>query len=107
MSFPSPAQPEDLAHFMDQMFSEMEGKFVKMTQDILGTLDGLGSRVQELERVVGDLPAQANPESAPEQRPFSPNVFLPPSRETSARSCVLGNCSAASTTKFGPTDHDV
>jgi hypothetical protein len=37
-----------------------------MTQDILGTLDGLGSRVQELERVVGDLTAQAHPESAPE-----------------------------------------
>jgi heat shock factor-binding protein 1 len=54
-----PTQPEDLANFMDQIFAQMEQKFTDMAQQVLGRIDEMGIKVNELEQSIDQLMSQA------------------------------------------------
>ena len=57
-----PTQPEDLANFMDNIFSQMEQKFTDMAQQVLGRIDEMSSKINELEASIDQLMNQADAE---------------------------------------------
>ena len=54
-----PTQPEDLANFMDQIFSQMESKFTDMAQQVLNRIEEMSSKINELESSIDTLMSQA------------------------------------------------
>jgi heat shock factor-binding protein 1 len=58
-----PTQPEDLANFMDQIFTQMEQKFTDMAQQVLGRIDEMSSKINELEQSIDQLMSQADGEA--------------------------------------------
>ena len=57
-----PTQPEDLANFMDGIFSQMEQKFTDMAQQVLGRIDEMSTKINELEKSIDQLMGQAEGE---------------------------------------------
>ena len=55
-----PTQPEDLANFMDSIFSQMEQKFTDMAQQVLSRIDEMSSKINELETSIDQLMNQAD-----------------------------------------------
>jgi heat shock factor-binding protein 1 len=55
-----PTQPEDLANFMDQIFTQMEQKFTDMAQQVLGRIDEMSTKINELEQSIDQLMSQAD-----------------------------------------------
>jgi heat shock factor-binding protein 1 len=59
-----PTQPEDLANFMDQIFTQMEQKFTDMAQQVLGRIDEMSQKINELEGAIDHLMSEADPDQA-------------------------------------------
>jgi heat shock factor-binding protein 1 len=57
-----PTQPEDLANFMDQIFTQMEQKFTDMAQQVLGRIDEMSAKINELEGAIDHLMSEADPD---------------------------------------------
>eukprot|EP00727_Mastigamoeba_balamuthi_P000080 m51a1_g10069 putative heat shock factor-binding protein 1-like (90) ;mRNA; r:12590-13054 len=56
----SAANPnDDLTVFIQNLLTQMQGKFEQMSDNILGKIDEMGTRINDLEKSVSDLMAQA------------------------------------------------
>jgi heat shock factor-binding protein 1 len=62
MSDQVPTQPEDLANFMDQIFAQMETKFTDMAQQVLGRIDEMTQKINDLETTIDNLMNEADPD---------------------------------------------
>ena len=52
----------EAAKMMGDMLMKMQGQFQKMSEVILGRIDQMGNRIDELETTIGDLMSQAGVE---------------------------------------------
>ncbi|KAI9140349.1 heat shock factor binding protein 1-domain-containing protein [Paraphysoderma sedebokerense] len=59
---PAPAdaqQAQDLSKFVETLLLQMQTKFEDMSSQILSKMDDMATRIDELEKTVGDLMSQA------------------------------------------------
>jgi len=54
-----PPPPEDLNLFINDLLEQMQSKFENMGSTILGRIDDMGSRIDTLEKSIGDLMDQS------------------------------------------------
>lgn len=60
-----PAQPaEDLTVFVQNLLTQMQGRFQNMSDTILKRIDEMGSRIDELENSIGGLMEEAGIEDS-------------------------------------------
>ncbi|XP_064393223.1 heat shock factor-binding protein 1-like [Halichondria panicea] len=52
--------PEQLTKFVEELLSNMQGKFQQMSEQIIGRLDEMGKRVEDLEKNIEDLMQQVD-----------------------------------------------
>lgn len=55
----SGASGEDLTKFVNEILTEMQSKFSDMSKEIVGKIDKMGDRIDELEKQINDLMDQA------------------------------------------------
>ncbi|PRP83567.1 hypothetical protein PROFUN_09116 [Planoprotostelium fungivorum] len=53
-------EPQDLGIFVQNLITQMQGQFEKMSETILDRIDNMGDRITVLEKSMNDLVAQAN-----------------------------------------------
>mmetsp|Transcript_35507 Transcript_35507/g.40452 ORF Transcript_35507/g.40452 Transcript_35507/m.40452 type:complete len:95 (-) Transcript_35507:47-331(-) len=67
-------QPKVLSMFVDEMLDQMQSKFTTMGDSIMGRMNKMGTRMDELETSIGDLMGQAGLEPPPPSTPPSPKA---------------------------------
>ena len=55
----NPQSTEDLTVFVQNLLQQMQGRFATMSDAIIGRIDEMGDRIDELETSIGELMAQA------------------------------------------------
>nr|CCA21511.1 predicted protein putative [Albugo laibachii Nc14] len=64
---PSAAAPsgeaQDLTVFVQTLLEQMQNRFSQMSDAIIGRIDDMGTRIDELEKSIGDLMDQTNDEA--------------------------------------------
>ena len=58
----APQSAEDLTVFVQQLLTQMQTRFEDMSDTIVGRIDDMGKRIDELESSIGELMAQAGVE---------------------------------------------
>ncbi|KAK9830443.1 hypothetical protein WJX72_011790 [[Myrmecia] bisecta] len=56
----TPASSADLTVFVQRLLEQMQARFEQMSQAIVGRVDEVGARLDDLEKLVGDLVQQAS-----------------------------------------------
>jgi len=57
-----PENSQDLTVFVQSLLQQMQGRFGQMSDAIIGRIDEMGNRIDDLEKSIGDLMAQAGVE---------------------------------------------
>lgn len=55
----------ELTNLVQQMLQQMQGRFQDMSENIVKRIDEMGTRIDDLEKSIGDLVNEANDGSAP------------------------------------------
>ncbi|KAJ3412731.1 hypothetical protein HDV05_000301 [Chytridiales sp. JEL 0842] len=55
-----PQTSDELSAFVENILKQLQGKFDEMSGQILGKMDEMGTRIDDLEKSIGDLVAQSN-----------------------------------------------
>ena len=61
----APKSTEDLTIFVQNLLQQMQGRFNTMSDTIVGRIDEMGARIDELENSIGELMAQAGIDEEP------------------------------------------
>lgn len=61
----TPQSTQDLTIFVQNLLQQMQGRFSTMSDAIIGRIDEMGVRIDELENSIGELMAQAGIEEEP------------------------------------------
>jgi len=56
---------QDLTIFVQNLLQQMQGRFATMSDAIIGRIDEMGHRIDELENSIGELMAQAGIDDEP------------------------------------------
>ncbi|XP_078488744.1 heat shock factor-binding protein 1-like [Ciona intestinalis] len=54
-----PKSVQDLTVFVQEVLNEMQGKFQNMSENIVQRIDDMGGRIDDLEKNIAELLAQA------------------------------------------------
>jgi heat shock factor-binding protein 1 len=54
-----PQNAQDLTLFVQQLLQQMQGRFQTMSDTIIGRIDEMGSRIDDLEKSIAELMQQA------------------------------------------------
>mmetsp|Transcript_7562 Transcript_7562/g.13632 ORF Transcript_7562/g.13632 Transcript_7562/m.13632 type:complete len:92 (+) Transcript_7562:215-490(+) len=57
--------PEDLDIFVKELMDNMQTRFNRLSDTIVGRIDDMGSKIDELEKSINDMMDQAGVESTP------------------------------------------
>mmetsp|Transcript_12785 Transcript_12785/g.19239 ORF Transcript_12785/g.19239 Transcript_12785/m.19239 type:complete len:95 (+) Transcript_12785:137-421(+) len=57
--------PEDLDIFVKELMDNMQTRFNRLSDTIVGRIDDMGSKIDELEKSINDLMDQAGTEETP------------------------------------------
>mmetsp|Transcript_20442 Transcript_20442/g.43844 ORF Transcript_20442/g.43844 Transcript_20442/m.43844 type:complete len:94 (-) Transcript_20442:199-480(-) len=57
--------PEDLDIFVKELMDNMQTRFNRLSDSIVGRIDEMGSKIDELEKSINELMDQAGAESTP------------------------------------------
>jgi heat shock factor-binding protein 1 len=58
---------QDLTLFVQNLLQQMQGRFQTMSNQIIGRIDEMGNRIDDLEKSIGELMAQAGIEEDAEK----------------------------------------
>mmetsp|Transcript_24425 Transcript_24425/g.48584 ORF Transcript_24425/g.48584 Transcript_24425/m.48584 type:complete len:87 (-) Transcript_24425:34-294(-) len=58
----APQNAQDLTVFVQSLLSQMQTRFNQMSEAIIGRIDEMGNRIDDLEKSIADLMAQAGVE---------------------------------------------
>ena len=57
--------PQDLTVFVQGLLEQMQSRFQAMSEAVITRIDEMGSRIDDLEKSIGELMAQAGVEDKP------------------------------------------
>eukprot|EP00612_Vaucheria_litorea_P005208 CAMPEP_0171466170 /NCGR_PEP_ID=MMETSP0945-20130129/9036_1 /TAXON_ID=109269 /ORGANISM="Vaucheria litorea, Strain CCMP2940" /LENGTH=73 /DNA_ID=CAMNT_0011994085 /DNA_START=20 /DNA_END=241 /DNA_ORIENTATION=- len=63
---PAQGDGQDLSVFVQNLLDQMQSRFQQMSGNIINRIDDMGTRIDELEKSIGELMAQAGIENADE-----------------------------------------
>tara|TARA_B110001452_G_C15140794_1_gene397206 strand:+ start:182 stop:478 length:297 start_codon:yes stop_codon:yes gene_type:complete len=73
----TPQSTQDLTVFVQNLLQQMQGRFATMSDAIIGRIDDMGHRIDELENSIGELMAQAGIEEEPAAEPGAEGAAEP------------------------------
>jgi len=59
MDHNTPQNAQDLTVFVQTLLQQMQSRFEQMSESIIGRIDEMGNRIDELEKSIADLMSQA------------------------------------------------
>ncbi|KAL1510806.1 hypothetical protein AB1Y20_007090 [Prymnesium parvum] len=74
----APQSTQDLTVFVQNLLQQMQGRFTTMSDAIIGRIDDMGQRIDELENSIGELMAQAGIDEEPVAESQKPPTDAPP-----------------------------
>ena len=77
MMMATPQSTQDLTVFVQNLLQQMQGRFATMSDAIIGRIDEMGHRIDELENSIGELMAQAGIEEEPAAEPGAEGAAEP------------------------------